>query len=383
MIRETISKMSTNKVATKGLEDIVAASSSICFIDGKEGRLIYRGYDIKDLAEHSSFEETVYLLWFGNLPTVNELKEFSNRLMANRNLPEIVNQLIHSSKNAEPSDVLRTSVSALQLHDADSTNNAYEANLRKATRLVSQTATIIAQHERIRKGLQPIEPSASMKHASNFLYMLTGKEPSERDQEIFDVCLILHADHELNASTFVARSTVSTLSDMHSAVTSAVGTLKGPLHGGANIGVMKMLHNIPDPSGSESYVRKALEEKKKIMGFGHRVYRTEDPRATILRKFSEELGKKSGDTRWYETTRRVEEAVKKEKGLYPNVDLYSASVYHYLGISQELFTPIFALSRIGGWTAHILEQYSDNRLIRPVAQYTGPKERRYAPADKR
>tara|TARA_B100000315_G_scaffold260542_1_gene322745 strand:+ start:4509 stop:5636 length:1128 start_codon:yes stop_codon:yes gene_type:complete len=375
--------MSTNKLATKGLEDIVAASSSICFIDGKEGRLIYRGYDIKDLAEYSSFEETVYLLWFGNLPTVNELEEFSNRLMANRKLPEIVNQLIHSSKNAEPSDVLRTSVSALQLHDADSTDNEYEANLRKATRLVSQAATIIAQHERVRKGLKLIEPSPNMKHAGNFLYMLTGKEPSERDQEIFDVCLILHADHELNASTFVARSTVSTLSDMHSAVTSAVGTLKGPLHGGANIGVMKMLRNIPDPSGSESYVRKALEEKKKIMGFGHRVYRTEDPRAAILRKFSEELGKRSGDTRWYETTRRVEEAVKKEKGLYPNVDLYSASVYHYLGISQELFTPIFALSRIGGWTAHILEQYSDNRLIRPVAQYIGPKERRYTPADKR
>ncbi|MAH22104.1 MAG: citrate synthase [Thaumarchaeota archaeon] len=375
--------MSTNKLATKGLEDIVAASSSICFIDGKEGRLIYRGYDIKDLAEYSSFEETVYLLWFGNLPTVNELEEFSNRLMANRKLPKIVNQLIHSSKNAEPSDVLRTSVSALQLHDADSTDNEYEANLRKATRLVSQAATIIAQHERVRKGLKLIEPSPNMKHAGNFLYMLTGKEPSERDQEIFDVCLILHADHELNASTFVARSTVSTLSDMHSAVTSAVGTLKGPLHGGANIGVMKMLRNIPDPSGSESYVRKALEEKKKIMGFGHRVYRTEDPRAAILRKFSEELGKRSGDTRWYETTRRVEEAVKKEKGLYPNVDLYSASVYHYLGISQELFTPIFALSRIGGWTAHILEQYSDNRLIRPVAQYIGPKERRYTPADKR
>ena len=375
--------MSTDKLATKGLEDIVAANSSICFIDGKEGRLIYRGYDIKDLAEHSNYEETVYLLWFGNLPTVNELEEFSNRLTANRKLPELVIQLIHSFRNAEPSDVLRTAVSALQLHDADSTDNSYDANIRKATRLVSQAATIVAQHERVRKGLKPIEPSASLRHAGNFLYMLTGKEPSERNQEIFNVCLILHADHELNASTFVARSTVSTLSDMHSAVTSAVGTLKGPLHGGANIGVMKMLRDIPDPSGSESYVRKALEEKKKIMGFGHRIYRTEDPRAAILRKFSEELGKKAGDTRWFETTRLVEETVKKEKGLYPNVDLYSASVYHYLGISQELFTPIFALSRIGGWTAHILEQYSDNRLIRPVAQYTGPKERRYTQANQR
>ena len=370
----------------KGLEGIVATSSSICFIDGERGILAYRGIDIHELAQHSSFEETCYLLWFGKLPKEAELRDLRSRLAQERQLDASVLNLIRQApRHALPMDVLRTTVSALSFYDADEKNNDHDANVRKAIRLTSQIAMIVAAYDRIRKGKPVVEPDRSLSHAGNFLFMLNGEKPSPTAERALDVALILHADHELNASTFAARVTAATLSDMHSAITSAIGALKGPLHGGANEAVFRILETVAG-NGSDpvEYVRGMLAQKKKVSGFGHRVYRTEDPRATHLRQMSKELGAASGDSQWYEMSRRIEEFVKSEKKLNANVDFYSASTYHSLGIDVDLFTPIFAVSRISGWAAHVIEQLDDNRLIRPRADYIGPAyPQKYVPVDRR
>lgn len=370
-----------------GLEDVVATDSSICFLDGKEGRLIYQGYDIHDLAAFSTFEEVVFLLWNGRLPTRAELDTLMRDLRSNRGIPEdVVKMMRMLPKDSNPMEVLRTAVSMLGIYDPDDAKNDRSANIRKATRLTAQFPTIIAYWEQLRNGREPIPPSGEGDLSTEFLYMLSGKKPDAADAHIMDVALILHADHELNASTFAGRVAAATLTDMHSAVVAAIGALKGPLHGGANQEVIKMLLEIKEPSNVEPWVKKAFEEHKKIMGFGHRVYKTEDPRATHLRKFSEELGKKTGEGKWYEMSRHIEDLVhksQKDKPLYANVDFYSASVYYMLGIPIDLFTPIFAISRVSGWTAHILEQYSNNRLIRPRAEYVGPNKTEYQPIDKR
>lgn len=367
-----------------GLEDVVVATSEICFIDGDQGRLLYRGYNIHDLVAHASFEEVVYLLWHGALPTRKELDSFLRELIAHRRLPAKVMALLRSlPRKAAPMEALRTGVSTLGMFDPDGDDNSREASVRKALRLTAQIPTIVAAWARIRKGKDPVAPNPRLSHAANFLWMLFGGRPTELSTRAFDTCLILHADHEYNASTFSGRITASTLSDMYSAVTSAIGTLKGPLHGGANEQVIRMLMEIGDPARAEGWVRQALAQKRRIMGFGHRVYHTEDPRATHLRRLSEELGRQAGDLTWYEISRIVEREVKAEKGLYPNVDFYSASTYHAMGIDSDLFTPIFAVSRISGWTAHILEQYAHNRLIRPRAEYTGPTRAEYVPIDRR
>ena len=370
----------------KGLEGIVATTSSICYIDGERGILAYRGIDIHELADHSNFEEVCYLLWFGKLPARSELQDLRSRLAAERHLdPAIINFLRQAPKDALPMDLLRTAVSALCFYDADEKNNDHDANVRKAIRLTSQIAMIVAAYDRIRKGKPVVEPDRSLSHAANFLLMLTGEKPSETEERAFDIALILHADHELNASTFAARVTAATLSDMHSAITSAIGALKGPLHGGANEAAFRMLDAITR-SGTDpiEHVRGMLAQKKRIPAFGHRVYRTEDPRATHLRQMSRELGASRGQSQWYEMSHRIEDFVKAEKKLNANVDFYSASTYHVLGIDVDLFTPIFAVSRISGWAAHVIEQLDDNRLIRPRADYIGPAyPQKYVGIDRR
>jgi len=371
-------------MSSKGLEGVVAANSAICTVDGEKGRLIYRGYDIHDLAINSTFEEVVYLLWFGSLPTRSQLDDLSKEIANNRALPDdALKWMKDFPKTATPMDVLRTTVSALSMYDPDGQDNSRETNLRKAIRLVAQVATIVAAYDRIRNGKEPIAPDASLGQAGNFVYMLTGNRPDQIKTRAFDIALILHAEHELNASTFAARVTAATLSDIYSAIVSAIGALKGPLHGGANEAVMNMLLKIEEPDQVEEYIKNLLAQKKKVMGFGHRVYRTEDPRATHLRRMSQELGQSTGEPRWFEMSRRIEEFMKKEKGLNANVDFYSATVYYYLGVVPDLFTPIFAVSRMAGWTAHVLEQYADNRLIRPRAEYIGPIDRRYIPIQER
>ena len=360
--------------APKGLEGIVATTSKICYIDGEEGVLAYRGIDIHELADHSNFEETCYLLWFGKLPTQNELKDLRQRLAAERKLDAAVIQFLRElPKGATPMDVLRTAVSALGLYDPEQKKNDHEANVNKAIRLTSQIAMIVAAYDRLRKGKSIVQPDPSLSHAANFLLLLNGEKPTSTAERALDVALILHADHELNASTFAARVTAATLSDMHSGITSAIGALKGPLHGGANEAVFHLLKQI-DASHADpiAVVREKLARKEKIPAFGHRVYRTEDPRATHLRKMSEDLGRSSGEPKWFEMSRTIEQFVKSEKKLNANVDLYSASTYHVLGIDVDLFTPVFAVSRISGWAAHVIEQLDDNRLIRPRADYMGP-----------
>jgi citrate synthase len=361
-------------VAPKGLEGIVATTSSICWIDGDAGVLSYRGIDIHELAERSSFEETTYLLWFGKLPSAAELTEFTQHLAAARKLnPKIIELLRSVPPSATPMEVLRTAVSLLSIYDADEADSSHDANVRKAFRLTAQIPMIVASFDRIRKGKPVVEADPSLSHAANFLWMLNGEKPSGTATRTFDVALILHADHELNASTFAARVIAATLADIHSAITGAIGALKGPLHGGANEATMRLLYAI-DKEGADptEYVRQMFAEKKKISGFGHRVYHTEDPRATHLRSMSEELGKTSGNPRWFDMSRKIELFVKQEKKLNANVDFYSASTYTMLGIDIDLFTPIFAVSRIAGWVAHVIEQHDNNRLIRPRADYTGP-----------
>jgi citrate synthase len=370
----------------KGLEGIVATTSKICYIDGDRGVLAYRGIDIHELAEHSSFEETCYLLWFGKLPTRAELDELRQKLAAERKLdPAIITLLRNAPRTALPMDVLRTAVSALSFYDPDDKNNDHNANVAKAIRLTSQIAMIVAAYDRIRKGRPVVESDRALSHAANFLLLLNGTRPSQTAERALDIALILHADHELNASTFAARVTAATLSDMHSAITSAIGALKGPLHGGANEAVFRILSAI-DASGVDpvEHIKGMLAQKKKVPGFGHRVYHTEDPRATHLRKMSQDLCQSSGQAKWYDMSHRIEEFVKAEKKLNANVDFYSASTYHILGIDLDLFTPVFAVSRISGWAAHVIEQLDDNRLIRPRADYVGPEyPAKYIPMDQR
>jgi citrate synthase len=363
-----------NLHTSKGLEGIVATTSSICYIDGEQGVLAYRGYDIHDLADHSTFEEVCHLLWFGHLPNAEELTRLKWRMAEERKLDaSIFYRLQLVPRHVPPMDMLRTIVSALSYYDPEYNKNDHDANINKAIRLTSQISMLVADYDRIRKGKPVVEPDRSLSHAANFLLMLNGIAPSKTAERALDIALILHADHELNASTFAARVTAATLSDMHSAITSAIGTLKGPLHGGANEAVFKILQEI-DANGADpvEYVKGLLAQKKKIPGFGHRVYHTEDPRATHLRQMSRDLGHSTGDSRWFEYSQKIEEFVNADKKLNANVDFYSASTYHTLGIDVDLFTPIFAVSRVGGWTAHVIEQLDDNRLIRPRADYIGP-----------
>jgi citrate synthase len=371
---------------TKGLEGVVAANSSICYIDGDKGVLAYRGIDIHELADHSNFEEVCYLLWFGKLPSRAELQEFRMQFVRERKLDaQIISLIRQVPKHALPMDMLRTIVSALAFFDPEEKSNDAAANLHKSFRITSQIAMIVAAHDRIRRGLPLIDPDRSLSHAGNFLYMLNGEVPTETATRALDIALILHADHELNASTFAARVTAATLSDVHSAITSAIGALKGPLHGGANEAVFAILQQISE-SGADpvEFVKGMLAQKKKIPGFGHRVYTTEDPRATHLRQMSRDLGYSSGQSKWFEISHKIEEYINNEKKLNANVDFYSASTYHTLGIDIDLFTPIFAVSRISGWTAHVMEQLNDNRLIRPRAEYVGPAyPNHYIPIEKR
>lgn len=368
-----MSSVITNQ-APKGLEGIVATNSKICYIDGDRGVLAYGGIDIHELAEHSTFEETCYLLWFGKLPNKAELKDLQSRLAQERKLdPAIIQLMKNAPSHALPMDVLRTAVSALSFYDPDEKKNDHDANVAKAVRLTSQIAMIVAAYDRLRKKLPVVDADPSLSHAANFLLMLNGSKPSQTAERALDIALILHADHELNASTFAARVVAATLSDMHSATTAAIGALKGPLHGGANEAVFRILETITK-NGTDpvEHVKGMLAQKKKVPGFGHRVYHTEDPRATHLRAMSRDLGKSSGQPQWYEMSHKIEEFVKAEKKLNANVDFYSASTYHVLGIDVDLFTPIFAVSRVSGWAAHVIEQLDDNRLIRPRAEYLGP-----------
>src|SRR5471032_1627635 len=379
--------MSTVEKPKAGLEDTVATSSAICYLDGDRGVLAYCGYDIHDLARCATFEEVCYLLWHRRLPTRAELGDLQSQLIAERPLPDAVLRLARSLPAGNAMDLLRTLTSALGHYDPDANDQSPQANERKAVRLTSQIASLVAAIGRLSMGASPIQPDPVLGHAANFLYMLTGDRPSGLATRAFDVALILHADHELNASTFAARVAAATLTDIHSTIVAAVGTLKGPLHGGANADVMRLLLEIGSsapPGKAEEVVRAKLARKEKIAGFGHRVYHTEDPRATHLRQMSRELGQRAGQPVWFEMSQRIEALVKAEKKLNPNVDFYSASTYHALGIPIDLFTPIFAVSRIAGWTAHVLEQYANNRLIRPRADYIGPEyPQRYVPLEAR
>jgi citrate synthase len=359
-----------------GLEDVVAAASAICYLDGQRGVLAYFGYDIHDLARGASFEEVCYLLWHGRLPNRGELGDLKSQLAAARPVPEPILRLMKQLPPSDGMDALRTLTSALGQYDPDGSDNSQSANHRKAIRLTAQLGSIVATYGRMQAGGGPIAPDPALGHAANFLYMLTGSRPSALSTHAFDVALVLHADHELNASTFAARVAAATLTDLYSAIVAAIGTLKGPLHGGANADVMRLLIEIgPDAPAEriDDVIRGKLAKKVKIPGFGHRVYRTEDPRATHLRRMSKELGERAGNTRWFEMSQRIENLVKGEKKLNPNVDFYSASTYYTLGIPIDLFTPIFAVSRVSGWTAHCLEQYANNRLIRPRTDYIGPQ----------
>ncbi|MCE2542652.1 MAG: citrate synthase [Acidobacteria bacterium] len=361
--------------AKAGLEGVVATSSGICYLDGARGVLAYAGYDIHDLAEHATFEEVCHLLWHKRLPTRAELGDLQSQLAGARALDEPLQRLVRLLPPGDAMDALRTLTSALAHYDPDAGDGSPQARLRTAVRLTAQLGSVVAAWGRVAAGKRPVDPDPTLGHAANFLLMLTGERPSAVAARAFDIALILHADHELNASTFAARVTAATLSDIHSAVVAGIGALKGPLHGGANAAVMKMLAEIgedADDQRVDRVVRDMLARKVKVPGFGHRVYRTEDPRATHLRRMSRELGERAGRTRWYEMSRRIEAAMKEERQINANVDFYSASTYSLLGIPVELFTPVFAVSRVSGWTAHVLEQYANNRLIRPRAEYDGP-----------
>jgi citrate synthase len=367
-----------------GLEDVVVSTSDICFIDGHEGRLVYRGFDVDDLAGQSNFEEVVYLLWHGGLPTKKELDAFVKALSANRKLPPKLIALLRTlPKKTTPMEVLRTGVSALSAFDPDSGDNSRDATLRKAIRLTAQMPTLVAAWERLRRGKAVVAPNPKLSLAANFLYMMSGKKPTELAARTFDVALILHADHEFNASTFAARVTAATLSDLHSAITSAIGALKGPLHGGANEQVMLMVEQVKDPAKAEAWIRKALADKARVMGFGHRVYRVEDPRAKHLRRLASELGQQVGDDSKVRILNTIARVVTEQKQIYPNVDLFSGAAYAAMNIPTDQFTPIFAISRVAGWAAHVLEQHGNNRLIRPRAEYTGATRAKYVPLSQR
>lgn len=362
-------------IKARGLEGVVALDTDVSFIDGQQGGLIYRGYDIRDLATNATFEEVAYLLWNGELPNQTQLDELNERLQAERDLPPMIIDLLRQTPDdANPMAALRTAVSALALFDNEADDMSHEANYRKSLRLQARVPTIIAAFDRLRKGKEPVAPRKAKSLAFEFLYMLNGEEPGAAAERTFDVCLVLHAEHGLNASTFTGRVIGSTLSDVYSAITGAIGALKGPLHGGANQEVMKMLIEL-DQSGRDpaGYVEEKLAKKERVMGFGHRVYKTLDPRAVILREMVEDLSNETDSRKWFEIGSAIMQKMEAEKKLYPNVDFFSASVYYMLGIDIDLYTPIFALSRTSGWTAHLLEQWEDNRLIRPRAEYVGPR----------
>lgn len=385
MAQATSETPSTKPIKARGLEGVVALDSSLSFIDGQAGVLIYNGYGIEDLAANTSFEEVAYLLWNGRLPNRAELDDLHAELQAERTLSPMVLDILRATpEDANPMAALRTAVSALALFDAEADTMTPEANYRKAIRLTARIPTVIAAFDRLRKGLEPVAPLRTGSTAYNFLYMLNGEAPGEAAERSFDVCLVLHAEHGLNASTFTGRVIGATLSDLYSSIAGAIGALKGPLHGGANIAVMETLLDL-DRSGKDpaTYVKDKLAAKERIMGFGHRVYKTIDPRATILRRMAEALSAEKGDPRWLDLSNAMMETMAKEKGLYPNVDFFSASVYYTLGIDVDLYTPIFALSRVSGWTAHLLEQWKANRLIRPRAEYVGPMDLKVVPLDER
>jgi len=385
--QETVTELTTDEapIKAKGLEGVIALESELSSIDGDKGELVYRGYNIHDLAEHATFEEVVYLLRHGELPTQDDLDDFMAHLRSERVLPAPVLDLLRNTPDdAHPMAVLRTAVSALGLYGDEADTMEEAANHRKADRILAQIPTIIAAFARLRKGKDPVDPLDRESMAHNFLYMLNGEEPGEAAEKTFDVCLVLHADHGLNASTFTSRVIGSTLSDMYSAVSGAIGALKGPLHGGANQEVMRMLMEV-DERGADpaEYVRERLADGERIMGFGHRVYNTMDPRAAILRDMVKELSEEAGEMKWYKYTTAIHETMEEEVGIDPNVDFFSGSTYYQLGLDPELFTTIFALSRTAGWTAHLLEQWADNRLIRPRAQYVGARNRTVVPVEER
>jgi citrate synthase len=376
--------MGTITAPGAGLEGVVAGESEICYIDGNAGILSYRGYNIHTLADNATFEEVIYLLWYGRLPRRQELDQLKRDLFANYAIPRAVVDFLGAVPRSSPMDVLRTAVSMLSVHDPDTPDMSPAANQRKALKLMAQTSTIVTAYDRLRNGTPVLQPDPDQSFAGNFLYTLTGNHPVDIMERAFDVALILHADHELNASTFAARVTAATLSDIYAAITSAIGALKGPLHGGANQDVIKWLLQLSDEEAAAERVRSTLARKVKIPGFGHRVYRTEDPRATHLRVLSEELGRRTNHVKLFQMSKRMEEEVRREKQLNANVDFYSASTYYSLGIPIDLFTPVFAVSRMSGWTAHVLEQYHNNRLIRPRAEYKGnPDGMRWVPISER
>lgn len=369
----------------RGLENVYVTKSKLGFIDGKKGRLAYCGYPIEQLAKHSTFEETAWLLWNNKLPTRAQLKKFDSQLKQNRALPKLILEtlpkVVKKRKTAEPMDVLRTGISALgTLFDSEISRKALE---KKAVDILAKAPTIIAAFHRTRQGKKPVKPNPKLGHAANFLYMLTGKKPSSEAARIFDSCILIHAEHGMNASTFSARVTCSTLSDLHAAITSAIATLKGPLHGGASRAALEQIKEIRTPERAEKYVMGKLARKERIMGFGHRVYKVKDPRAKILEEYAGWLAKKSKKPELFDIQKQVERVVVREKGIHANVDFFSGTTYYYLGIPPDLYPTIFALSRTAGWIAHCFEQYADNRLIRPRALYVGPKQRKYVPLSKR
>jgi citrate synthase len=367
-----------------GLADVIAAETALSHIDGEAGRLWYRGYDIHALAGQGSFAEALFLLWYGELPGRVELAAFEGLLAAERELPGPLQRVLGEVADAgPPMAALRTAVSVLGQLDPEAEDASQEANLRKSARLVAQIPTAVAAIARRASGREPVDPDPGLSHAANFLYMLSGETPGETEAEALDTSLLLYLEHGLNASTFACRVVASTLSDMYSAVTAGLGALKGPLHGGANQRAMAMLLEIGEPGDVEGWIDAALARKQKVMGFGHRVYRTEDPRATHLRRLSAELARSRGDDRWHELARRTEETMRERTGLACNVDFYCATVYHALGLPLDLFTPLFAAGRAGGWAAHVMEQYRDNRLIRPRAAFTGTLDRPYVPIERR
>ncbi len=368
----------------RGLEGVVAAETRLCDLDGTHGRLAYAGYDIEDLARRATFEEVCHLLWWGELPTAAQLDKTTLALIAARAIPkELIQAFGLVPKDTDPMRVLQAAVAMLGMRDPDATDNSRAANLRKAVRLTSQLATAICAHHRVRSGQEPVAPAADLSHAANTLYMLTGRRPTAVVAKAFDASLTLYAEHELNASTFTTRVIVSTQSDMHSAVAGGVGALKGPLHGGAGEAVMRTLMEIGEVKNVDAFTQKALAEKRRLMGFGHRVYTAGDPRAAILRGMAEEACRQSGQFKWYEMAVKLHERVHAAKALIPNVDFYSAPLFYSLGIPVDLFTPVIAAARIAGWTANIVEQHDDNRLIRPRGDYVGPTRRAFGPLDTR
>jgi citrate synthase len=372
------------KVPVRGLENVVAGETRISFVDGDNGVLIYNGYDVRDLAENTTFDEVVFLSWYSQLPKRNELESFRAQLVNEMRLPsQVIDMIRLAPSGAHPMDVLRTAVSALSMFDPDSDNLTHQANERKLGRLLAQVLTIIADMHRVRRNESVVSPDPKLDIGDNFLYMFRGRQPDEEEKKAFDQLLLLHLDHGFNASTFAARVTASTLSDMHAALTSALGTLKGSLHGGANERVLQMLDEIDHVDMVESYIEGMLNEGKRIMGFGHRVYKVEDPRARLLRRWSERLCRRADMAHLYEISHRIEQVVLQKKGIYPNVDFYSATVQHALGIPRQYFTAIFAASRTAGWLAHVMEQYADNRLIRPTSKYTGGWGRQVTPIGER